>query len=116
VKQSSGVRANAGRRYRAYPTPEQAERLTEWGHACRAVWNLALEQRQHLYCHRGVTLRANTQNVQLILARAELAWLADLPALRPSRCSASSTAPTTTGGTCGIPPGHRGSRSAATGW
>ena len=80
MKQSNGVRANAGRRYRAYPTPKQAERLTEWGHSCRAVWNLALEQRQHLYRHRGVTLRANTQNVQLTLARAELPWLANLPA------------------------------------
>src|SRR6266545_7160822 len=38
--------ADAGRRYRAYPTSEQAVRLTEWGHSCRAVWNIALEQRQ----------------------------------------------------------------------
>jgi putative transposase len=80
VEQSGGAKANAGRRYRAYPTPEQAERLTEWGHACRAVWNLALEQRQYLYRHRGVTLRAVEQCTQLTQARGELAWLADLPA------------------------------------
>jgi putative transposase len=80
VEQSGGAKANAGRRYRAYPTPEQAGRLTEWGHSCRAVWNLALEQRQYLYCHRGHTLRAVEQCGQLTRARAELPWLADLPA------------------------------------
>jgi putative transposase len=80
VEQSGGAKANAGRRYRAYPTPEQAERLTGWGHACRAVWNLALEQRQYLYRHRGVTLRSVEQCAQLTQARGELAWLADLPA------------------------------------
>ena len=40
------MHADTGRRYRAYPTPGQAERLTGWGHSCRAVWNLALEQRR----------------------------------------------------------------------
>jgi putative transposase len=80
VEQSNGAKADAGRRYRAYPTPEQAGRLTEWGHSCRAVWNLALAQRDHLYRHRGVTLRANAQCVQLTQARGDLPWLADLPA------------------------------------
>jgi putative transposase len=80
VAQSGGAKADAGRRYRAYPTPEQAERLTGWGHSCRAVWNLALAQRQYLYRHRGVTLRADAQCVQLTRARGELPWLADLPA------------------------------------
>ena len=80
MEQSGGAKANTGRRYRAYPTPEQAERLTEWGHTCRALWNLALEQRQYLYHHRGVTLRAMEQCGQLTQARGELAWLADLPA------------------------------------
>jgi putative transposase len=80
VERSNGAKADAGRRYRAYPTPEQAGRLTEWGHSCRAVWNLALEQRQYLYRHRGVTLRASAQCVQLTRARGDLPWLADLPA------------------------------------
>ncbi len=80
MEQSGAAKADAGRRYRAYPTPEQAGRLAEWGHCCRAVWNLALEQRQYLYRHRGVTLRANAQGVQLTQARGELPWLADLPA------------------------------------
>jgi putative transposase len=80
VGQSSGVKADAGRRYRAYPTPEQAERLIGWGHSCRTVWNLALAQRQYLYHQRGVTLRANAQCAQVTRARADLPWLADLSA------------------------------------
>jgi Helix-turn-helix domain len=36
------MKADAGCRYRLYPTPGQAERLAGWGHACRAVWNVAL--------------------------------------------------------------------------
>jgi putative transposase len=80
VKQPGGTKADAGRRYRAYPTPEQAGRLTGWGHSCRAIWNLALEQRQYLYRHRGLTLRAVEQCAQLTQARGELPWLTDLPA------------------------------------
>jgi putative transposase len=80
VEQLGGAKADAGRRYRAYPTPTQADRLAGWGHTCRAVWNLALEQRQYLYRHRGLTLRAMEQCAQLTEARAELPWLADLPA------------------------------------
>jgi putative transposase len=72
--------ADAGRRYRAYPTPEQAERLTEWGHTCRAVWNLALAQRQFAWRQRGMTIRAAQQCRDLTEARADLSWLADLPA------------------------------------
>jgi putative transposase len=74
------MKADAGRRYRLSPTPSQAERLTGWGHSCRAVWNVALAQRQFLYTQRGLTLRAAKQCRQLTEARAELDWLADLPA------------------------------------
>jgi hypothetical protein len=80
VEQLVGAKADAGRRYRAYPTPAQVDRLAGWGHTCRAVWNLALEQRQYLYRHRGLTLRAMGQCAQLTEARAELPWLTDLPA------------------------------------
>jgi putative transposase len=76
----SGMNADAGRRYRAYPTPQQAQRLTAWGHICRAVWNMALAQRQFALHQRGVTLRAMRQSRELTQARAELPWLADLPA------------------------------------
>ncbi len=72
--------ATAGRRYRAYPTPAQAERLTAWGHTCRAVWNMALAQRQFAWRQRGVTIRAVRQCRDLTEARADLPWLADLPA------------------------------------
>jgi putative transposase len=80
VEHAGGAKATTGRRYRAYPTPQQAGRLTDWGHSCRAVWNLALEQRQYLYRHRGVTLRVVEQCAELTRARSELAWLTDLPA------------------------------------
>jgi putative transposase len=74
------MKANTGRRYRLYPALTQAERLTNWGHTSRAVWNVALAQRQFAWTQRSVTLRAVGQNRQLTEARAELAWLADLPA------------------------------------
>ncbi len=74
------MKADAGRRDRASPTPRQAERLVGWAHTCRAVWNLALAQRQFAWTQRGHTLRAAEQGRHLTQARAELAWLADLPA------------------------------------
>ena len=43
-------------------------------------WNLALEQRRFAYHQRRVTLRSYDQNAHLTQARAELPWLADLPA------------------------------------
>jgi putative transposase len=55
-------------------------RLTGWGHTCRAVWNLALEQRQFAWQQRRHTLRAAGQCAHLTQARADLPWLADLPA------------------------------------
>jgi putative transposase len=74
------MHADTGRRYRAYPTPGQAERLTSWGHSCRALWNLALEQRRFAWCQRGRTVRSTEQCRQLTVARVDLPWLADLPA------------------------------------
>ncbi|MFU8851756.1 helix-turn-helix domain-containing protein [Micromonospora sp. SL1-18] len=29
------VKADMGRKYRLYPTGEQADRLASWGHTCR---------------------------------------------------------------------------------
>jgi putative transposase len=74
------MHAYTGRRYRAYPAPEQAERLIGWGHSCRAVWNLALEQRRYAWHQRGRTVRSAQQCRHLTNARADLPWLADLPA------------------------------------
>lgn len=74
------MHAYTGRRYRAYPTPGQAERLAGWGHSCRAMWNLALEQRRFAWRQRGRTVRSAEQCRHLTDARADLPWLADLPA------------------------------------
>jgi putative transposase len=74
------VQADAGRKYRLYPAEDQAQRLTLWGHTCRAVWNLALEQRRFAWAQRGHVMRAMEQCVHLTQARADLDWMADLPA------------------------------------
>jgi putative transposase len=77
---TEALTADAGRRYRLYPVPKQAERLIGWGHTCRAVWNLALAQRQFAWRQRGATIRAVQQCRDLTDARADAPWLADLPA------------------------------------
>ncbi|MFI1332464.1 RNA-guided endonuclease InsQ/TnpB family protein [Streptomyces sp. NPDC020845] len=69
-----------GRRYRLYPTRDQERALTEWGHTCRALWNMALEQRVYLWEQRRHTMRAVEQCRELTVGRAELTWLAELPA------------------------------------
>ncbi|MFB6519293.1 RNA-guided endonuclease InsQ/TnpB family protein [Streptomyces sp. NPDC056401] len=74
------MKADAGRKYRAYPTELQDAVLTGWGHTVRALWNLALEQRVYLWVQRRYTLRSVEQCKQLTAARAELDWLGDLPA------------------------------------
>ena len=74
------MHGDTGRRYRAYPTRGQAGRLTGWGHSCRAVWNLALEQRRFAWRQRGRTVWSAEQCRHLTGARADLPWLADLPA------------------------------------
>src|SRR5215207_10049586 len=55
------MKAYMGRRYRLYPTVGQAER-------------------QFVYAQRGIRLRTAGQHRQLTEARAELDWLANLPA------------------------------------
>lgn len=74
------MQANTGRRYRLYPTTAQALRLTKWGHTCRAIWNIALEQREWLYTQRRVTVNAVGQSLELTALRAEFEWVRDLPA------------------------------------
>jgi putative transposase len=63
-----------------YPTPEQAEVLTGWGHTCRAVWNVALEQRRFAWSQCRHPMRAVEQCAHLTQARAEMGWMAELPA------------------------------------
>ncbi|MEV7894247.1 RNA-guided endonuclease InsQ/TnpB family protein [Streptomyces cyaneofuscatus] len=74
------MKADMGRKYRAYPTGEQESVLTGWGHTGRALWNVALEQRVYLWEQRGYTLRSVEQCKHLTTARAELDWVGDLPA------------------------------------
>lgn len=72
--------ANTARKYRLYPTSEQAERLTGWAHTCRSIYNVALEQREIVYHQRGYTLRAVEQCQHLTQARGEIDWIRELPA------------------------------------
>lgn len=77
---NGGVKADMGRKYRAYPTEDQEPILTGWGHTGRALWNVALKQRVYLWEQRGHTLRAAEQCKHLTTARGELEWMGDLPA------------------------------------
>ncbi|MEV6541537.1 transposase [Streptomyces sp. NPDC051665] len=77
--------ADAGRKYRLHPTSQQAERLNNWGHTCRAVWNVALEQRLYVYQQRRTYLRADEQCRYLTQARHDLDWLGDLPSQAPQQ-------------------------------
>ncbi|MFU8852367.1 RNA-guided endonuclease InsQ/TnpB family protein [Micromonospora sp. SL1-18] len=74
------MEADTGRRYRLYPTGEQAQQLTSWGHTCRWLYNTALEQRQFAWRQRKVTLGYSAQCAFLTEARRELDWVAGLPA------------------------------------
>ncbi|MFZ3498150.1 RNA-guided endonuclease InsQ/TnpB family protein [Streptomyces sp. 5.8] len=74
------MKADLGRKYRAYPTEDQGEVLTSWGHTARALWNVALEQRVYLWVQRRYTLRSVEQCRHLTAARADLDWIGDLPA------------------------------------
>ncbi|MEU6760300.1 transposase [Streptomyces sp. NPDC046685] len=74
------MKADAGRKYRAYPTVDQDQVLTGWGHTARALWNVALEQRVYLWEQRRYTLRSAEQCKQLTAARTDLDWIGDLPA------------------------------------
>ncbi|MFU8871755.1 RNA-guided endonuclease InsQ/TnpB family protein [Micromonospora sp. SL4-19] len=74
------MEADVGRRYRLYPTDEQADRLVSWGHTCRWLYNTALEQRHFAWQQRRVTLGVAAQCAYLTQARKELDWVADLPA------------------------------------
>lgn len=68
----------AGRRFRVEFTPEQAEYAERIGAACRAVWNIGLEQRRE-YRRRGAWMNFAPQSRELTEARADNPWLADVP-------------------------------------
>jgi len=72
--------ANEGRHYRLYPSDEADQVMVSWGHTRRAVYNLALEQRQLAWRYGRRTLRSETQSAALTEARAEIDWIGDFPA------------------------------------
>lgn len=71
-------------KYRLYPTPEQAEKLTQFSGTVRFLYNLALEQRRDFHrqfkCATGRTLNYATQGRQLTELRREFPWIAETPA------------------------------------
>jgi putative transposase len=78
--------ADMGRKYRAYPTPEQDETLTRWGHHTRALWNLALEHRMMVgRKHDGISWVWSVEQCLLLTEirndpDESVNWIRDLPA------------------------------------
>jgi putative transposase len=68
----------AGRRFRAELTEPQARLAQQTADACRAVWNTGLEQRRE-YRRRGAWANYTQQAHELVDAKAEHAWLAEVP-------------------------------------
>jgi putative transposase len=68
-----------GRAYRLTPTEEQINILTGWCHTARAVYNLALAQRQLVWDGRRIGLSTSAQCRTLAQARKEIDWIASLP-------------------------------------
>ena len=67
------------RRYRAYLTPEQSERASQWLGAQRFLWNLALEQRNTAWQVFRQPARRFDQDKELKGLRAGVDWLKDVP-------------------------------------
>ena len=65
-------------RYRLYPTPEQAERLSQFVGATRFVYNLALEQRT-TFGRRGRSFNFVSQGREVTTLRREVDWIAAVP-------------------------------------
>ena len=64
--------------YRLEPTPEQGASFAQWAGACRAVYNLALEQRRDW--HRpGRKFTYLSQQAELTVLRAEVDWIRATP-------------------------------------
>jgi len=63
--------------YRLEPTPEQSSTFDQWAGACRAVYNLALEQR--LTWGREHRLSYNQQQGEITGLRAEIDWVKAVP-------------------------------------
>lgn len=68
------------RKYRAHLTAEQADRASRWLGAQRFLWNLALEHRRTAYRGFSTNVSKVDQCRELTELRAEVDWLADVPA------------------------------------
>jgi putative transposase len=68
----------AGRRFRVELTDAQAALAQQTADACRAVYNTGLEQRRE-YRRRGAWMNYEQQAHELVDAKAEHAWLTEVP-------------------------------------
>ena len=70
-------KATVGHRYRLAPSPETAERLRQWGHTRRALWNLLLSDRR-----LAMSLRKRPDEFSDVIAelRSHFDWVEDFPA------------------------------------
>jgi putative transposase len=66
-------------RFRLYPTEGQAALMAQYAGACRAVWNLGLEQRRDWW-RPGRSFSYTQQCLELTQLRAEVGWLRACPA------------------------------------
>lgn len=64
--------------YRLYPTPEQAQQMTQIAGSCRFVYNLALEQRRDWW-KPGRTFNFASQCREVTMLRADVDWLRAAP-------------------------------------
>jgi len=71
-------RMKTGRRFRAELTGAQAQLAQQTADACRAVWNIGLEQRRE-YRRRGAWINYEQQAHELVDAKAEHSWLKEPP-------------------------------------
>ena len=68
----------AGRRFRVELTEAQARLAQQTADACRAVWNIGLEQRRE-YRRRGAWMNYEEQAHELVDAKIEHTWLTEAP-------------------------------------
>lgn len=72
------------KKYRLYPTGEQAEKLTQFARVVRFVYNLALEQRRDFWRQykreTGGHLNYVSQGREVTRLRAEFDWIKEVPA------------------------------------
>lgn len=68
----------AGRRFRVELTDAQERLAQQTADACRAVWNIGLEQRRE-YRRRGAWMNYGPQAAELVEAKADHGWLKEVP-------------------------------------